>query len=208
MRLTKYVQKCLENHLQDGSRVLDATSGNGFDTIRAAQLIKPNGELVAIDIQSSAIKATKKKLTQAGLKSLCKLFHGEHGAIMEELTCDSYFDTIIFNLGYLPGSDKKIITTSKSTLHALEQSIRLLKTDGLLFVTAYRGHAGGFKESIAVAKWMKAMKEQPYPFSWHINEIQGNLNPNSPLEGSIKKDSPILWIGSKTSLNLPKLPLH
>jgi len=208
VRLAKYIQQCLENHLRNGSRVLDATAGNGYDTLRAAQLVKPNGEIVAIDIQASAIKATKKKLTEARLESLSKLIHGEHGTIMESMNYDAYFDAIIFNLGFLPGSDKKIITKANSTLSALEQSMRLLKADGLLFVTAYRGHAGGLNESIAVRGWMQTMREQSCPFSWNILEIQSNFKTDTLLEDSANKDSPILWIGSKTALNLPKLPLH
>ena len=64
-----------------------------------------------------------------------------HGERLSEIS--QAFDCILFNLGYLPGSNKLIITTAKDTLSALNQSQRLLKENGALFVTAYRQHEGG-----------------------------------------------------------------
>ena len=43
-------------------------------------------------------------------------------------------------VGYLPGSDKRIQTEPESTLSALRAASELLKPDGLLLVVAYRGH--------------------------------------------------------------------
>ena len=68
MRLTEYVHLCLETRLKNGDSVLDATAGNGYDTLKAAKLVQPNGNVVAIDIQKQAIEATKAKLTEAKIK--------------------------------------------------------------------------------------------------------------------------------------------
>ena len=79
MRLTEYVHLCLETRLKNGDSVLDATAGNGYDTLKAAELVQPNGNVVAIDIQKQAIEATEAKLTEAKLNHLCELHLGNHG---------------------------------------------------------------------------------------------------------------------------------
>jgi hypothetical protein len=61
----------------------------------------------------------------------------------------------MFNLGYLPGSDKNCITKSETTLPALAQSLEILKPGGLLSIMLYPGHAGGDTEASAVIAWSK-----------------------------------------------------
>ena len=100
MRLTEYVHLCLETRLKNGDSVLDATAGNGYDTLKAAELVQPNGNVVAIDIQKQAIEATEAKLTEAKLSHLCELHLGNHGERLSEI--NQSFDCILFNLGYLP----------------------------------------------------------------------------------------------------------
>ena len=104
MRLTEYVHLCLETLLKNCDSVLDATAGNGYDTLKAAKLVQPKGNVVAIEIQKNAIKATEAKLTEEKLSYLCELHLGNHGELLK--TLNQIFDCILFNLGYLPGSDK------------------------------------------------------------------------------------------------------
>lgn len=189
MRLTEYVHLCLETLLENCDSVLDATAGNGYDTLKAANLVQPNGNVVAIDIQKNAIKATKAKLTEAKLSHLCELHLGNHGECLGEI--NQSFDCILFNLGYLPGSDKKIITTAKDTLLALNQSQRLLKENGALFVTAYRQHVGGKDEAYGVETWM----HQQHINGWYIKMIEPQHQSHIL--------SPILWIASRRTLALP-----
>ena len=101
------------------------------------------------------------------------------------------FDCILFNLGYLPGSDKMIITTAKDTLSALNQSQRLLKENGALFVTAYRQHEGGQDEANAVETWM----HEQHANGWDIEKIEPKHQSHIL--------SPILWIASRRRLTLP-----
>ena len=189
MRLTEYVHLCLETILKNCGSVLDATAGNGYDTLKAAKLVQPNGNVVAMDIQKNAIKATEAKLTEAKLSHLCELHLGNHGECLGEI--NQSFDCILFNLGYLPGSDKKIITTAKDTLSALNQSQRLLKENGALFVTAYRQHEGGKDEANEVETWMR----QQYINGWDIKMIEPKHQSHIL--------SPILWIASRRMLRLP-----
>ena len=192
MRLTEYVHLCLETRLKNGDSVLDATAGNGYDTLKAAELVQPNGNVVAIDIQKQAIEATEAKLTEAKLSHLCELHLGNHGERLSEIK--QSFDCILFNLGYLPGSDKMIITIAKDTLSALNQSKRLLKENGALFVTAYRQHEGGQDEAYAVERWMY----EQHANGWDIEKIEPKHQSHIL--------SPILWIASGRRLTLPPFP--
>ena len=64
---------------------------------------------------------------------------------------------VSFNLGFLPGSDKRIVTQAETTLEALDAAARLLSPGGLLSVHVYTGHAGGMEEGRAVLAWSEAL---------------------------------------------------
>ena len=192
MRLTEYTHLCLERKLNNGDCVLDATAGNGYDTLKAAKLVQPNGWVVSIDIQENAIDETGVKLAQAKLKNICECHLGNHGELLK--TIDQTFDCIIFNLGYLPGSDKMIITTTKDTLSALNQSAKLLKENGMLIVTAYRQHKGGEDEAKQVKQWMSKKNND----GWFVKKIEPR-NQSDCL-------CPILWIASKNNFSIPYFP--
>ena len=87
-----------------------------------------------------------------------------------------------------------IITTTKDTLSALDQSPKLLKENGMLVVTAYRQHKGGKDEAEQVAQWMYEQKVN----GWFIEKIEPR-NQSDYL-------SPILWIASKSNLSIPHFP--
>ncbi|KAJ0043416.1 hypothetical protein Pint_18138 [Pistacia integerrima] len=66
--------------------------------------------------------------------------------------CKFWFDAlngsrlVAFNLGYLPGGDKTVITTAETTLLALEAAERIVVRGGLISIVVYVGHPGGRKE--------------------------------------------------------------
>ena len=82
---------------------------------------------------------------------------GDHAQVLASLKARfaGQAKAIIFNLGYLPGSDKSIQTQPQSTRHALDAAQQLLHPRGILLVTAYRGHTGGQEEADCVAQWME-----------------------------------------------------
>jgi Methylase involved in ubiquinone/menaquinone biosynthesis len=153
MRLTEKVQDILRHTLTTGEIAIDATAGNGYDTLGMAQAVGPDGRVIAIDIQQAALNVTRERLDQAGFTNTCDLRLGDHSKILASLEDEfsQQVKIITFNLGYLPGSDKAIQTTSETTLPALSSACRLLKPNGQLLVTAYRGHPGGLSEAAAVA---------------------------------------------------------
>ena len=63
----------------------------------------------------------------------------------------------MFNLGFLPGGDKNLITQTEGTLSALSQVLVWLSEGGLLSVVAYPGHEGGREEADAIESWMASL---------------------------------------------------
>lgn len=50
---------------------------------------------------------------------------------------------VAFNLGYLPGGNKSIITASNTTVLALKAAESVLMPGGLISLVVYIGHPGG-----------------------------------------------------------------
>ncbi|KAK9684099.1 hypothetical protein RND81_10G186200 [Saponaria officinalis] len=135
--------------VQKGDTVVDATCGNGNDTLAMAKLVNDNlskGCVYGLDFQEDAIKNTS-HLLDLSLdpvdRKLVKLFPICHSRMAEVLPKNSCVRLVAFNLGYLPGGDKTIITKSNTTLRALEAAKEILVPGGVISVVAYVGHPGG-----------------------------------------------------------------
>jgi hypothetical protein len=87
----------------------------------------------------------------------------------------------MFNLGYLPGSDRGCITRATSTLPALEQSLALLAPQGVLSLLAYRGHAGGQDEAAAVTRWLQGLDQKRYKVRRFGSETGNQTGPELSL---------------------------
>lgn len=143
-------------HLYPGAIAIDATVGNGHDSLFLAQHIAPSGKLYGFDIQSAAIQATQSRLQAAQLAEFTELFTASHAQLAQLIPVSAHgsIQAIMFNLGYLPGTDKNIVTQSPSTLAALNASVKLLSATGILSILAYPGHPGGSEETQAVTDWL------------------------------------------------------
>lgn len=53
---------------------------------------------------------------------------------------------VCFNLGYLPWTDKAVMTTPETTMAALQAGLECLKPGGVLSVISYVGHEGELHE--------------------------------------------------------------
>lgn len=137
MRPTTYNQKYLKYLLKDDMVAVDMTMGNGNDTFFLASKVK---EVFAFDIQKEAIEHTMQR---------CALFNNIHYILDDHANIRKYVnnaDIVLFNLGYLPYSDKPIITKSDSTIKAIKEAYDILKTGGYMSIIIYRGHKGGLYE--------------------------------------------------------------
>ena len=153
MRLTELAHALLAETVGPGSRAVDATAGNGHDTLFLARRVGPAGRVLALDLQPAAAEATRRRLDAAGLGSACEVRVGDHAALAEILPPDfrGATDGVVLNLGYLPGSDRSVATRPTGTLAALRAALASLRPGGRLVCVAYTGHPGGEEEGAAVA---------------------------------------------------------
>ena len=123
-----FVQELLKTHVVQGDTVIDATVGNGNDTVLLASLVGSSGKVYGFDVQEAAIQTTKEKLILTGLFPQTELILDGHENLDLYVNKDSKISAITFNLGYLPKSDKSIITTPKTTLSAINIGLTRLRT--------------------------------------------------------------------------------
>ncbi len=156
--LTDYVHELLREVVQAGDCVIDATAGNGHDTVALARMVGPAGRVYACDVQPQALERTAERLAEQGLGNVVLLqrSHAELAAFIPQAE-HGKVAAIVFNLGYLPGSDRRIVTRADSTLAALRSAVDLLQPGGLLTVMAYPGHPGGLDEAIAIAEFWESL---------------------------------------------------
>ncbi len=148
----------LRRSLQAGDWVVDATVGNGHDTLFLAQIVGPKGCVFGFDVQEEALRTAKKRLH--GLAQVT-LFHNGHEHLSDRLpkSASDQLAAVMFNLGYLPGGDKAIVTRTETTLSAVEQALSKLKDRGLVTLVLYPGHPGGADEAEAVRSFAANLPE-------------------------------------------------
>lgn len=158
-----------------GDQAVDATCGNGHDTLLLATLAGADGHVWGFDIQQRAIDETTRKLAEAGLSGSATLLNCGHEQLAAHL--EGPVQAVLFNLGYLPGGDRSLITRPETTGDALQQSLELLAPGGVVLVTIYPGHSGGSDERRAVDGWAAALDPRKY-HSWRMGQL--NVSCDAP----------------------------
>ncbi|WEG13846.1 class I SAM-dependent methyltransferase [Pullulanibacillus sp. KACC 23026] len=144
-----------------GGLVVDATAGNGHDTLWLAELVGPTGRVVAFDIQEQAIQQTSKRLEEAKLSQRVTLVHDSHHLALNHLPQEP-LDLVLFNLGYLPGGDKHIVTRFDTTKEACISFLSALKPGGLLILVLYPGHPEGALEAEQLEQWAATLDQKRF----------------------------------------------
>ena len=165
--LVEIAHQIIRPFLHEGAIVIDATLGNGHDTLFLAQNIGETGQVYGFDIQPTALQMSRQRLLQAGMQDRAILQLVSHADMLEHIPLSEQgrVRVIMFNLGYLPGSDKSIKTQADSTLRALTASCEILAEHGVLTVLAYPGHDGGELETQCLLNWMQALNPQHFGIS-------------------------------------------
>ena len=153
--------------LRPGDIAIDATVGNGHDTLFLAEQVGPSGRVYGFDIQQAAIDSTREKFRQNELSDCLTLLHASHADMDEKVPADLHgkIRVIMFNLGYLPGGDKSVITLTDSTLAALTAASRILAVNGIITLLAYPGHQGGDLETDQVKIWCERLNPEQFKVS-------------------------------------------
>jgi len=153
--------------VQIGDTVIDATCGNGHDTLKLCQLTLSvdKGIVYAFDIQEQAIKSTDIYLythLRSDLRGRVNFQQRCHSTFPNEIAKEGV-KLIVYNLGYLPGGDKEKTTAILTTLQSLKQAEGLLQPGGVMSITCYSGHGEGAREQEAVL----AYASQLSPKEWN-----------------------------------------
>jgi tRNA G37 N-methylase Trm5 len=144
--------------------VIDATCGNGHDTLFLAKICF--GKIIAYDIQESAIQSTKKLLEKNDIDlSKIEFMHTSHEKF--ENIQDNSVDLIVYNLGYLPGSDKSVKTQPDTTLRSIKKALNLIKSSGAISITFYPGHPEGLEEQKNILAWASHIDPQVWSCCHH-----------------------------------------
>lgn len=153
--------------LRPGDIAVDATVGNGHDTVFLAEQVGASGQVYGFDIQQAAIDSTLGKFRQAPTADYLTLIHASHADMNDKIPADLHgkIKAIMFNLGYLPGGDKSVITQTDSTLIALTVATRILAVDGIITLFAYPGHPGGDQETDQVKNWCEQLDTEQFEIS-------------------------------------------
>lgn len=109
----------------------DMTCGNGHDTLFLASIAK---EVYAFDIQDLAINNTS-KLIESNKLSNVRVIKESHD--LYDIFISKPIDLAIYNLGYLPNSDKSIKTTPRIVLNSLKKLINQLNINGVIVIVIY-----------------------------------------------------------------------
>ena len=157
----------LSVNFEDGI-FIDATAGNGHDTLFLAQHIDSSSKILSFDIQETAILQTRQLLQNNDLEEKVTCILDSHAQILNYLEEEDFVRLAIFNLGYLPGSDKKIITIPSSTQGAIQILLERLEKNGKIIIVSYYGHDGGLDEKNSVEGLISTLPQK----EWSVLKYQ------------------------------------
>ena len=143
-------------HLGDGDVAVDFTMGNGNDTLFLSETVGESGKVYAFDIQEEALVSTKEHLEACGAPENYELICASHHRVKEFVK--EPIKAGMFNLGYLPRSGRKAVTTLReTTMPAVEAALELLADDGILLIAVYPGHEEGSLEGEMLAEYFPSL---------------------------------------------------
>lgn len=157
----------IKDYLDENTVCVDMTLGNGNDTLFLA---KNSKHVYAYEIQKQGIINSKKLLKNNNITNYT-IFHGSHENVYK---LNNKYEVAIFNLGYLPRSDKTITTNYKTTIKALNYLIEN-DTTKLIAIVVYRGHDNSL-ESNELLKYVSKLDTK-----FKISKFETlNINNNPP----------------------------
>ncbi|MDT8859323.1 methyltransferase domain-containing protein [Alkalihalobacillus sp. MEB130] len=152
-----FARLLLENALSEGDIAVDCTVGNGHDTLFLANVVGENGHVYGFDVQEQAIEKATEKLTTHEVHERVTLFQTGHEEVRSLIPKDvhSKLKGAIFNLGYLPGGDKTIVTRPTSTMAAISALLEMMPLGGTIVLVIYHGHEEGKVEKETILSFLE-----------------------------------------------------
>ncbi|HHV95478.1 MAG TPA: methyltransferase domain-containing protein [Clostridiaceae bacterium] len=159
--------------VEEGDIVVDATAGNGNDTLMLAKLVGETGKVYSFDIQEKAINNTYKKLSDEGVEKRVVLIKDGHQNMDKYVTEKGKVKAVMFNLGYLPGGDHSIATKPSTTIEAIKKAMNIIMTGGLISIVVYYGGDTGFEERDKVMEFVCQINPKEFVVmkACYVNQI-------------------------------------
>lgn len=179
-------QKLIISKIENPFVIIDATLGKGNDALYLSSQF-PKAIIYCFDIQKQAITYSKKMLSDQKVSNV-KIINDSHYNFNKYLP-DKKIDLVVFNLGFLPGSDKEIHTDGEITVKTIDRLLNYLNEDGIICIVSYPGSIRGRIEDIAIVDFIKNI-DQKY---FEVSKIVFLNQKNYP---------PILYIIKKNSIQL------
>ena len=147
--------RIIESIVERGDLAVDATAGNGNDTVFLAGLVGEQGRVFSFDIQEKALNSTEKKLIDRQLRGRVELINDGHQNMKNYIR--EPVKAIMFNLGYLPGGDHTVGTKGNTTIEAIKNSMELITLHGIISIVVYYGGDSGFDEKNQVMEFIRTI---------------------------------------------------
>lgn len=155
----------MKRTIREGDTVVDATMGNGKDTLFLAELVGKTGHVHAFDVQPEAVERTRERVIEAGYEDRVSLHLAGHETMKEHVKPG--VQAIMFNLGWLPGAVHAVTTLTRTTLEAAQSACELIAPGGIVTICVYPGHDEGKRELCALDEWAASLGVRTYNILRH-----------------------------------------
>ncbi|TFB13804.1 16S rRNA (cytosine(1402)-N(4))-methyltransferase [Filobacillus milosensis] len=157
-QIIPFAHDILKESISEGDTVVDATLGNGHDSLFLSQLVGERGRVFSFDIQQEALDQSALLFQEHNVNNVDMVLKGHEFAsdVLREKDISS-IEGVIFNLGYLPGSDKQIATSSSTTIKAINQLFPLLEPQRYIVIVVYPGHSEGQAEKEELMQFLSGI---------------------------------------------------
>lgn len=175
-QITYWCHSIIKSQAESGGTYIDATMGNGHDTLFLCQMAGDKGSVWAFDIQKQALEATKALLAEHGYGKNAYLIKDGHEN-MDRYFAPQTADVICFNFGYLPGGDHAIATKAQTSVTAVRKGLEILKSGGMMSLCIYSGGDTGFEEKERILEYVKGLSPREYTVIVNEYYNRGNCPP-------------------------------
>ena len=176
-QITYWCHEIIRSQARTGGLYIDATMGNGNDTLMLCELAGEAGEVFAFDIQEMAVKNTRERLEKHGVLERAEVLLESH-TNMGKYASEGTVNCITFNFGYLPGGDHSLATKKDTSIEAIHEGLRLLKKGGMLSLCIYSGGDTGFEEKDGILEELEDLDGKKYLV---IESRYANRKNNPPM---------------------------
>lgn len=161
--------------IREGDTVVDATMGNGKDTLFLCDLVGSSGHVYAFDVQAEAVERTRERVREAGFEARTTLLLAGHETMAAHVK--GPVQAVMFNLGWLPGAEHMVTTRTETTIKAVSAALDLIAPGGIVTVCVYPGHEEGTRELEAMKAYVSALSVRAFNVLHHHF---ANASPQTP----------------------------